>query len=202
MRTKATTVTIALLLIAPGAGVLAYPPAVGILSKSENCLNCHVNNGSWVDGPDLVVDIVDKDTKSSLQRPDGSFLLAVKRGHSATVETVIGYKTDDTNLIPYRNGWLFVDSERIKSSTLSKFPPGWEVNLPMACRIVGDRLDAYPGVHGTVLPMTVRPTDAAGDAEVTLQVMLTKGETIKGKPKQGMLGSYLERTLHLKVEEQ
>lgn len=201
MNTKAIVLTIALLLIVIGAGALAYPPAVGILGKSQNCLNCHVNNGNWIDGPDLVIDIVDKDTKSSLKQPDGSFMLSVKRGHSISILTVIGFRTDDTNLIPHRNGWVYVDTIRIKSSALSKFPPGWEVNLPMACRLVGDKLNAYPDVHGTVLPMTVRPTDAASDAEVTLQVMLTKGETVKGKPKQGMVGNYFVRTLHLKVEE-
>lgn len=198
---KATTVTMAFLLVTAGLGVLAYPPAVGILGKSENCLNCHANNGNWIESSDLVIDIVNKDTKESLKQPDGSFLLSVKRGYSVTIMTVIGYRTDDTTLIPYRNGWLYVDSDRIKSSALSKFPPGWEVNLPMACRLVGDKLDAYPDVHGTVLPMTVRPTDAAGDSEVTLQVMLTKGDSVKGKPKQGMEGNYFVRTLQLKVEE-
>jgi hypothetical protein len=202
MNTIAMSLTMTLLLIATGAGVLAYPPAVGILGKSENCLKCHANNGNWIDGDDLVIDIVDKDTKSSLKQQDGSFLLSVKRGHPVTVLTIIGFRTDDTTLIPYRNGWVYIDTSRIKSSTLSKFSPGWEVNLPMACRLVGDKLDAYRDVHGTVLPMTVRPTDAAGDAEVTLQVMLTKGDTVKGKAKQGMVGSYFERTLRLKVEEQ
>ncbi len=179
----------------------AYPPAVGILGNSRDCLVCHVNNGPWKDDGTIVIDILDKDTKSSLKQPDGSFLLSAKRNHVVTVLTVIGSRTEDKDLVPYRNGWLYVATSRIGSSVLSKFPPGWDVNLPMACRLVGDKLDAYPGVHGTVLPMTVRPTDAAGDAVVTLQVMLTKGETVKGKPKQGMLGSYFERTLYLKVAE-
>ena len=27
----------------------AYPPAVGILGNSKNCLTCHINNGQWKD---------------------------------------------------------------------------------------------------------------------------------------------------------
>lgn len=202
MNLKITVLTLIGITFISAATVMAYPPAVGILGKSQNCLSCHVNNGSWVDGLDLIIDIIDKKTKSSLKQPDGSFLISVKRGQTVTVLTVIGYRTDNKNLIPYRNGWLYIAPDRIKTSALSKFPPGWEVNLPMACRIVGDKLDSYPAdVYGTVLPMTVRPTDAASDGVVTLQVMLTSGETVKGKPQQGMQGSYFERTLHLKVEE-
>ena len=39
------------------------------------------------------------------------------------------------------------------------------------------------------------------DAELTLQVMLTKGESVKGKAKEGMMGSYFERNVRLKVIE-
>lgn len=49
--------------------------------------------------------------------------------------------------------------------------------------------------------MSIRPTDAAQDAEVALQVMLTKGESVKGKPKEGMVGNYIERKVYLKVHE-
>lgn len=201
MNAKTTALILGLLITLIAISAMAYPPAVGILGKSKNCLVCHKNNGEWVDGPELVIDIVDKETKKSLLQPNGSFLLTVKRGQTATVLTVIGYKTDDTTLIPYRNGWIYIDKDRIRLSVLSKFPAGWEVNLPMACRIVGDKLDAYPGVHGTMLPMTIRPPDAASNAVVTLQVMLTKGETVKGKAKQGMVGSFFERTLFLKIED-
>ena len=121
--------------------LLAYPPAVGILGKSENCLSCHVDNGNWQDGPDLVIDIVEKESGLSLKQSDGSFLLSVKRGQSATLLTVIGYKTDDVQLIPYRNGRLYVDSNRLSTSSLSKFAAGWEVNLTMAGRRIGDNLD-------------------------------------------------------------
>ncbi len=189
------------LLGAFAATAMAYPPAVGILGQSENCLTCHVNNGPWVDNSNLVIDIVDKQSGASLQQDDGTFALSVKRGGAVTLLTVAGCKTETDSLIPYRNGWLYIDSQRIGTSALSKFPPGWEVNLPMACRLGGDKLDAYPGVHGTILPMTIRPTDAAGDATVTLQMMLTSGETVKGDPQRGMKGSYFERTLYLKVEE-
>ena len=201
MNLKVTVLTLIGMVIITAEAVKAYPPAVGILGKSQNCLSCHLNNGSWDDGPELIIDIVDKKTKLSLKQPDGSFMLSAKRGQTVTVLTVIAYRTEDKNLIPYRNGWLYVASDRIKTSALSKFLPGWEVNLPMACRIVGDKLDSYPDAHGTVLPMTVRPTDAASDGVVTLQVMLTSGETVKGKAKQGMQGSFFERTFHLKIEE-
>jgi len=183
------------------AGVAAYPPAVGILGKSPNCLSCHMDNGNWKDGPDLIIDILDKDSGASLKQADGSFLLTAERHVPVTVLTIIGYKTSDVNLIPYRNAWLYTDPGRIESSSLTKFPPGWESNLPMACRLAGDKSNSYPDAHVTVLPMTVLPTDSAVDGSVTLQVMLTRGETVKGKPKEGMQGSYFERTLRLKVEE-
>ncbi|MFQ5868303.1 MAG: hypothetical protein ACE5JC_00225, partial [Candidatus Zixiibacteriota bacterium] len=129
------------------------------------------------------------------------FLLTARRGQAVTVLTVIGYRATNEALIPYRNAWLYVDSGRINTSALSKFPPGWEVNLPMACRIVGDKFDAYPEAQITVLPMTVRPGDSASNGTVTLQVMLTKGETVKGNPKLGMTGNYFERVLQMEVEE-
>lgn len=194
-------ILIGIIISAVVAKVIAYPPAVGILGKSQNCLNCHVDNGGWVDGSELIIDIVDMETKTSLKQPDGSFLLKSQRGKSVTVLTIIGYKTDNEDVIPYRNAWLYVDPDRINTSALSKFPAGWDVNLPMACRIVGDKLDMYPDAYITALPMTIRPTDAANNATVTLQVMLTKGETVKGNPRQGMKGRYFERILHLKVEE-
>jgi len=47
--------------------------------------------------------------------------------------------------------------------------------------------------------MTIRPTDAAQEAERVLQVMLTNGELVKAKPKEGMMGSYFERKVNLMV---
>jgi hypothetical protein len=202
MKLKTKHLTLVGILVAVIAvGAAAYPPAVGILGKSPNCLSCHVNNGSWGDGENLVIDIIDKDTKMSLKQKEGSFSLLAKRGQAVSVLTVIGYKTSDKNLIPYRNAWLYIDPDRIESSSLSKLPPGWETNLPMACRLVGDKSESYPDAHVTVLPMTIRPSDSAVDGSVALQIMLTKGESVKGKPKEGIRGSYFERTLYLKVIE-
>jgi hypothetical protein len=191
---------LALLLPAAREG-LAYPPGVGILSKAQNCLSCHAHNGPWKDDARTIIDVLDAETKASLKQPDGSFLVEVPRGAPKTVLTVLGRTQEDPVEAPYRNGWLYVDPKTIESSSLSKFAPGWDVNLPGACRVVGDRLDALPGAKITLLPMTVRPTDAAQDAEILLQAMLTKGESVKGKPLEGMRGSYFERKVRLKVKE-
>lgn len=193
--------TIALVTFSIQNAALAYPPAVGILGKAQNCMTCHLSNGLWQDNENLIIDILEKDTKLSLRQPDGSFTVEARRGEPITLLTVIGYRGNDQDLIPYRNAWLYVDSETIAGSALSKFSPGWDVNLPMACRIVGDRIDAYPDAHLTVLPFTIRPTDAARDGVLTLQIMLTKGESVKGKPREGIVGSYFERAVYLKVKD-
>ncbi|MBI4622685.1 MAG: hypothetical protein HY736_05595 [Verrucomicrobia bacterium] len=177
----------------------AYPPAVGILSNKKDCLECHANNGPWKDDQRTIVDILDKDTMKSLKQADGSFLIETKRGAARTLLTVIGRARGDAREAPYRNAWLYVDPTTIGRASLSKFAPGWDVNLPMSCRIVGDTLDLYAGATLTVLPMTIRPSDAAQDAVLTLQVMLTKGESVKAKPEEGMTGSYFERKVKLKV---
>ena len=178
----------------------AYPPAVGILGNAKNCLVCHSNNGPWKDDAITIIDIVDRETKESFKQPDGSFLIKTKRGEIKTVLTVIGRSKGDTEEAPYRNAWLYVDPQTIGSASLSKFAPGWDVNLPMACRIVGDKMKGYEGASITVLPMSIRPTDAAQDSEMVLQVMLTRGESAKGKPKEGITGSYFERKVHLVVK--
>ncbi len=179
----------------------SYPPAVGLLGKSKNCLVCHANNGPWQDEGNTIIDILDKETKKSLMQADHSFLIEAQRGQIKTVLTVIGRKKGDKEEAPYRNAWLYVDAKRIKSNSLLKFAPGWSVNLPMACRLVGDKLGGFNGAKITVLPMSVRPGDDAQDAELTLQVMLTKGESVKGKAKEGMKGNYFERLVRLKVLE-
>lgn len=185
---------------APGL-VLAYPPAVGMLGPSRNCLACHVNNGPWRDDARLIIDIRDKATGKSLKQEDGSFLISAKRGEARTVLTVIGTVKQDDVPSPYRNAWLYIDPTRIKeSSSLSKFAPGWSVNLPLSCRVVGDASEAYPDARISVLPMTLRPGDDAQDADLELQVMLTKGEAVKGNPEEGMLGNYFTRKVRLKVE--
>ncbi len=177
----------------------AYPPGVGILSKSKNCLACHANNGPWSDETKIVVDIIEKDSKKSYRQTDGSFLLQARRNELLTVRTVIGYRKDSKEVAPQRNGWIYIDPTTIESSSLSKFAPAWDVNLQMSCRLVGDNLEGYEEFNLSVLPMTIRPSDGARDAELLLQGMLTRGESIKGKGKEGMIGNYFEKKLKLKV---
>lgn len=178
-----------------------YPPGVGILGPSRNCLACHVDNGPWKEGGHLVIDVLDKESGKSLRQADGSFVITVKRGEAKTVLTVIGWS--GTSEIPYRTAWLYVDPERIgDASSLSKFAPGWSVNLPMACRVVGDASAAYPGARVTSLPMTLRPGDDAANATIELQVMLTKGESVKGQAREGMIGSYFVRVVKLVIATQ
>ena len=193
--------TFIIMLALSGKG-MSYPPAVGILGKAASCMSCHANNGPWTDERQTIIDVLDKDTMKSLGQADGTFLVTVKRGEPKTLLTVIGRTKGDTAEAPYRNAWLYLDASTIGGSSLSKFAPGWNVNLPMSCRIVGDKLEQYEGAALTVLPMTIRPTDAARDAELTLQVMLTQGESVKGKPKEGILGSYFERKVKLKVTDE
>ncbi len=179
--------------------VLSYPPAVGILGKVKNCVGCHANNGPWTDEKKTIIDIIDKVSRKSLKQPDGSFLISVKRNQLTTVLTVIGRSKDDKQASPYRNAWLYIDPKTVNTSSLSKFAAGWDVNLPLSCRVVGDTFSAYPGAKITVLPMSLRPTDSASDAELTLQVMLTKGESVKGNPRKGMMANYFEKKVLLKV---
>ena len=185
----------------PAVDSFSYPPAVGILGKAKNCVTCHLDNGPWKEEDKTIIDIVDKDTKISLKQPDGSFFIEAKRGEKRTVLTIIGRRKEDKTEPPYRNAWLYVDPKTIDSSSLSKFAPGWDVNLPMSCRVVGDKWEGYEGAYLTVLPMTVHPSDAAQDGELHLQVMLTKGDSVKGKAKEGMIGNYFERRVKLKVVE-
>ncbi|MBI4910757.1 MAG: hypothetical protein HY820_44500 [Acidobacteria bacterium] len=180
---------------------LAYPPAVGILGPARNCLSCHSSEGPWKDRAGLIIDIVDKASGKSLRQGDGSFVIRAKRGELKTVVTVIGWRGDKPGPPPYRNAWLYVDPKRISDAgSLNKFAPGWMVNLPMACRVVGDGLEAYAGAHLTALPMTLRAGDDAANAEIELQVMLTRGDSVKGEAKKGMAGNYFERRVRLQVE--
>jgi hypothetical protein len=178
----------------------AYPPAVGILGGSRSCVSCHASNGPWADEEKTLVDILDAKTKTSLKQEDGSFLIEVGRGQARTVLSVIGRPKGETSP-PHRNAWLYVDPTQLKTSALSKFAPGWDVNLPMSCRIVGDAIEGYDGAYVTVLPMTVRPSDAARDTELELQVMITAGESVKGKAKEGLVSNYLVRKVLLQVRE-
>src|SRR3990172_8556847 len=101
-----------------GSVVYAYPPAVGILSNSKNCLSCHINNGQWKDDDKTIIDILDKETKKSLKQPDGSFLIETKKGEQKTVLTVIGSKKDNAIPSPYRNAWLYIDTTTIGTKSL------------------------------------------------------------------------------------
>ena len=177
----------------------AYPPAVGILSNSKNCISCHVNNGPWKDDINTIIDILDRETKKSFKQPDGSFLIEIKRGEQKTVLTVIGNIKDNAIAAPYRNAWLYIDPTTIGTNSLSKFAPGWDVNLSISCRLVGDNLPGYENADITSLPMTIQPTSIAEDAEIQLQVMLTKGEGVKGNAQEGMVGNYFEKRVMLIV---
>lgn len=178
----------------------AYPPAVGILGNSRNCLSCHIDNGPWKDDDKTVIDILDKETKKSLKQSDGTFLIEVKRNESRTVLTVLGRKKDDSVEKPYRNAWLYIDTSTIAKNTLSKFAPNWDVNLPMSCRLVGDKLSGFEDADITSLPMTIQPLENAKDAETLLQAMLTQGESVKGSATEGMIGNYFERKVQLKIK--
>jgi hypothetical protein len=178
----------------------AYPPAVGILSNSKNCMSCHANNGPWKEDGELIIDILDMETKKSMKQADGSFIIEAKRWEQKTVLTVIGHKKDKSFTKPYRNAWLYIDSSTIGSKSLSKFAPDWDVNLPMACRVIGDKLQGYEDAQITSLPMTIQPLNNAKDAVIQLQVMLTKGESVKGKAQEGMVGNYFEKKVILIVK--
>ncbi len=177
----------------------AYPPAVGILSDSKNCISCHTNNGPWKDDSKTIIDILDRETKKSFKQPDGSFLIETKRGEQKTVLTVIGRIKDNSIAAPYRNAWLYIDPTTIGTNSLSKFAPDWNVNLSISCRLVGDNLPGYENANITSLPMTIQPTSNAEDAEIQLQVMLTKGEGVKGNAQEGMIGNYFEKRVMLIV---
>ena len=178
----------------------AYPPAVGILSNSINCISCHTNNGPWKDDNKIIIDILDRETKKSFKQPDGSFLIKTKRGEQKTVLTVIGREKDNSIAAPYRNAWLYIDPTTIGTNSLSKFAPGWDVNLSISCRLVGDNLPGFENADITSLPMTIQPSGNAEDAEIQLQVMLTKGESVKGNAQEGMLGNYFEKKVKLIVK--
>jgi len=179
---------------------MAYPPAVGILGNQRSCTGCHASNGPWTDESASIVDILDAASRRSLRQSDGLFRIEVERGRAATVITIIGRKKRDAPS-PIRNAWLYVDPSSLATGALSKFAPGWDVNLPMSCRLVGDVVPEYPGAAVTALPMTVRPGDAARDAELELQVMLTAGESRKGEPDAWMKANYLVRKVLLRVTE-
>lgn len=176
----------------------AYPPGVGILAKHRSCGACHASNGPWTDEARTIIDVVDAQTHASLRTADGSFRLEVPRGEARTVLTVIGRRKGDARPLR-RNAWLYVDPTQIGTSSLSKFAPGWDVNLPMSCRIVGDTIKEFDDALLTVLPMTVRPTDSARNADLELQIMLTAGDAVKGDANQGLVSNSAVRKVSLVV---
>lgn len=183
-----------------GGLAYAYPPGVGILTNSTSCLSCHVNSGPWKDDANTIIDILDKDTKKSLKQTDGTFLIETLKGKPKTVLTIIGSRKNNSIPASYRNAWLYIDPATIGKNSLSKFAPDWDVNLPMSCRLVGDNLIGYEDANITSLPMTIQPLENAKDTEISLQVMLTKGETTKNNALEGVTGSYFERKVKLKVK--
>ena len=176
-----------------------YPPAVGIGGKSRSCAVCHAETGPWQDEENTIVDILDGSTRTSLRQPDGRFLLTAPRGEIRTIITIIGRAAGDEAPPPVRNAWLYIDPRRIETGSFSKFASGWDVTLPLSCRVVGDAVPEYPGAAVTALPMKVRPGDSAQDCELELQVMLTSGESTKGNPDAWLKGNYLVRKLFLDV---
>lgn len=179
----------------------AYPPGVGILTNSKNCLSCHANNGPWKEDGNNIIDIIDKETKKSLKQADGTFLISAKRYEAKTVLTVLGRKDLEGILSPSENAWIYVDTTSIGKSTLSKFAPNWEVNLQLSCRVTGDKVENFANSTITSLPMTIRPLSTAKDENIMLQVMLTKGEAEKGNPNNTLKGNYFEKTVRLKITE-
>lgn len=181
---------------------LAYPPAVGTLGKSRDCMSCHTSDGPWKDDRNLIIDLLDKETGRSLRDEDGAFLISVKPEQTRTLLVVLGRAQGDTMPIPHRNGWIFVDPALINRDHLgSKFAPGWETDLSMSCRLIGDIHPAYEGAKITVLPLTIRATGAAKDAEVEWQILMTRGEAVKGDAKQGLVQNYFARKVRLNVDE-
>jgi len=191
-----------LLWLPPAQPALAYPPAVGILGKARNCLACHADDGPWREDANLIVDLLDKETGKSLREKDGSFLISARPRQSRTLLIVLGRAEGDDAPPPHRNGWIFIDPALIQRDHLgSKFAPGWEVDISASCRLVGDVHEAYEGAKITALSMTVRPTGAAKDAAVEWQILMTAGEAVKGDATRGLVQSYFERKVRLKVEE-
>jgi hypothetical protein len=194
------------LLVVLAGGVLsaapaahAYPPGVGILTAHRDCLGCHAQSGTWSEGRHTIVDILDAETRRSLRSRDGRFVIEVPRGERKTVITLIGRAAGDPAPPAERHAWLFVAPSQIGTSSLSKFAPGWDVDLSMACRVVGDTAPEYPGARLTALPMTIRPGDAAGESELELQMMLVSGDGTKGSALQGLTTNYLVRRVRLRV---
>jgi hypothetical protein len=195
-------VILALGLIVWSSSAWAYPPAVGIVGKAKNCLVCHINNGPWQDDQQMVVDLLDAKTKQSFKQADGSFLIKAERHVPKTVLAVLGRAKGDPALAPTRNGWLFIDPQRIsEESPSNKFPKGWEVNQSLGCRMVGDPLPGYEGSALTVASMTLLATAQAKEVQMEWQAMLARGESVKGKAREGLQSTTVVKKVKLVVKE-
>lgn len=180
----------------------AYPPAVGVTGKYRNCAACHTDNGPWKNDDSLILDLLDKETGKSLRQSDGTFLVSAKPCQKRTLLAVVGRAKGDQAPAPNRNGWTFIDPALIERGNLgSKFVSGWDVDLSMSCRLVGDKHKAYEGASVTVLPMTVRAGESAKDGELEWQILMTSGTAVKGDANQGLMQNYFERKVKFKVEE-
>lgn len=190
---------VALLATSPAG---AYPPAVGIIGKFRNCAACHTDNGPWKDDGNQILDLVDRETGKSLRQADGSFLVSAKPGQARKLMVVVGRAKGDKEPAPNRNGWTFVDPQLIERGGFgSKFAAGWDVDLPLSCRLVGDNMKGYDGASVSALPLTVRPTESARDGELEWQVLMTRGTAVKGDANQGLEQNNFVRKVTFKVEE-
>lgn len=196
MKTKITLILVTLFC---SSCVYSYPGMVGLTGKAKNCLTCHVNNGEWDNGK-TIIDIIDKESLKSFKQSDGSFEIEVSRHQPKTILFILGRQKNEPIPAPSRNAWLFIDPQLISDTTvLSKFAAGWDVNLQLGCRIPGDAVRGFEEAFITASPMTIKPLTDAKDVEIQLQAMMTRGESAKGKPKEGLISNYFESKILLKV---
>lgn len=168
-------------------------PAASLESRHMNCLGCHEQANTWADTSQIVIDIVDPKTGVSFRQPDGSFRIEVARGSERKVKSVFGV-TPSVKFPPDMVGWLFVSPDALQTAHESdlKFAPGWSVNRPFCGKRLIEEVPNYPGDKLAAITMTVRPSDTAHDADVSLQVLLKSYA-------RGLSGEYIERVVHLDV---
>jgi len=168
-------------------------PAAALESRDENCLGCHDRAGQWTDTAHVIIDIVDPQTGQSLQEPDGSFTIAIPRGSERRVKSVFGV-TPDVEFPPDMVGWLYVSPDALQTAHESdlKFAPGWSVNRPFCGKRLMEEVPDYPGNRLAAITMTLRPSDTAENADISLQVLLKSHA-------RGLSADYFERVVHLRV---
>lgn len=170
-------------------------PAASLQSRDRDCTGCHTAANSWTDTSKVIVDMVDMKTGKSLRMPDGTFEVVVPRGSELRVNSIFGVKPG-YKFPPEMVGWLYVSPEALESAPESdpKFAPGWQVNRSFCMKRLVETIDGYPGNQLAAVPMTVRPLEGAGDATISLQVLLKSSG-------RGLPGDYIERTVRLRVAE-